>query len=132
MGTKRDQELTRKYLKSKHLRFLRRWQHRIGLGYCEFTMRIVRRIMPREKGEKKDVLASIDHQGGCAYTISLSLRTMRSRKDWRDSILHELMHVLFWELRQQLRKKRLDKKKLDLEFEELIVSLFSHIMVGKL
>lgn len=98
VGTSHEVAFVRKYIKAKHMRYLKVWQNKLSLSSCAFVLRA-------KEATEKVPLASLQclSKRDKVYLIWLTPRTLRSKKDWRDSIIHELLHALFWELGRNRR-----------------------------
>ncbi len=87
-------EPTAKLIKPIHKAFINRWRKRLGLK-CELVLTAY--YKNDKKVSSSNALAwfwpLID---GGPYVIGLSNVTLRST-DWRDSIVHELLHAVFHE-----------------------------------
>ena len=73
--------------------------------------------------------AYVDSNGKHTYTIYLTRKTLAS--DWHDSVLHELLHVFFWETLVQIRKRYKNRINQSDALEEVVVSLFSHLVTRR-
>lgn len=88
-GTPAQKQYIQRHIKQKHLQYLKRWQKKLGLEHCVFALWA-------KKATKYVPLASLQPIENRLYVIWLTPRTLAST-DWRDSIVHELLHALFWE-----------------------------------
>lgn len=117
-ASKEERAYTRRHIKAKHLRYLNRWQVKLGLTNCSFAL--------RAKPSTRDVpLASMQVIEGISnvYIVWLTPATLRTA-DWRDSIIHELLHCLFFEFRNT-------SQELPYPMEECIVSKVANLLSRK-
>lgn len=110
LGTRNQQKFVQRYIKQKHLQYLKRWQKKLELEHCVFILRA-------KKATKRVPLASIQKVDRTLFIIWLTPKTLAST-DWRDSIVHELLHALFWD------NKRADKVT-DIGEERIIILISS-------
>lgn len=110
---KQNARLTKATIRPKHLAYLNRWQSRLGLRHRRFTVytfpydqRTLARI---------HLFVADDH-----HVLGLSTITLKS-SDWRNSVVHELLHAVFAECMKARRN-------LPPKGEEAIVEQLSSVL----
>ncbi len=115
-----SQKISKRFLKPKHKAYLRRWRQKLDLQDQQIAL-YVYDYKKDHKNPKLRALARIAvHVQPHLHALGLSNRTMKST-DWRDSVIHELLHIIF-------HNNVTNSRKLTPEREEYLVRLFAGLL----
>lgn len=118
--SKEQNEYTKKWIKKYHLNYLTKWQKKFGLP-GNFVLKAKEKL-------KNKTLAIVEFYPKNTYIITLTKETLQNRNKrdgWKNSIIHELLHVLF-----HLYYNK-DSRKFTVDSEDDVIEILSELLTER-